>query len=115
MVLIIQVAGALFGLFLIYLTFLQYKRHEFKASEFLIWAVIWVLFIIVSLFPRILESIVESLKLQRIMDLFTITGFLFLVLLTFYNYFTLRKNNRKLEKIVREIALKEANIPKKSK
>ena len=105
MVLGIQIAGFLFGLFMIYYSFINYKRKEFNAKEFLFWSLLWVIFIIITLFPFVLDPIVKTFGFFRTLDLLIIGGFLFLILSIFYTYTVTRKNQKQLEIIVRTIAM----------
>ena len=107
MVLGIQIAGLLFGLFMIYYSFLKYKRKEFSVKEFGFWLVLWIFFIVISLFPYILDPISKSLKFARTFDLLVILGFLFLILTIFYTYTLAKKNQKQLEAIVREISIRK--------
>lgn len=107
MVLGIQIAGTLFGLFMIYYSFLNYKKQEFTLKEFSFWAFLWILFIIVALFPFLLDPIVKKIGFLRALDLLTISGFIFLTTAIFYTYTLARKNQKKLEAIVREMAMKK--------
>ncbi len=106
MVLGIQVAGFLFGLFMIYYSFLNYKRKEFSIKEFSFWLALWVVFIVVALFPYLLDPLVKSLKFARTFDLLVIIGFIFLTAVIFHTYTITRKTQRKMEVIVRELAMK---------
>ncbi len=106
MVLGIQILGVVFGIFLMYFTFLHYKRREFRAGELIFWSFIWALFVFLVLFPYTLSFVAQSLRLVRIMDLFTIAGIMFLVVLTFYSYMMNVHTRRKLEQIVRALALR---------
>ena len=103
----IQIAGFLFGLFMIYYSFLNYKRKEFTVREFGFWVLIWILLIIAALFPYALEPIVKTFGFLRALDLLVISGFLFLILAIFYTYTVTRKTQRQLEAIVRELAIKK--------
>ena len=105
MVLGIQVAGALFGVFMMYYTFLKYKRKEFSSSEYLLWMALWILFVIVSLFPNWLNAFVATLSFVRTFDLLVTAGFLFIIGLTFYTYTIVNKNRRQIEEVVRKIAV----------
>ena len=107
MVLGIQVIGAIFGLFMIYYTYLHYKREEFTVKEFSFWAALWVFFIIVSLAPWILDPLVRKLELSRAMDLFIILGFMFLIGALLYTYILVRNMQKKIEDIVRKMALEK--------
>ena len=109
MVLGIQIAGFLFGLFMIYYSFLNFKRKEFTVKEFSFWLFLWIIFIIITLFPFILDPIVKTFGFFRTLDLLIISGFLFLIAAIFYTYTIVRKNQNQLEKIVREMAMMSRN------
>ncbi|MBL7054745.1 DUF2304 domain-containing protein [Candidatus Woesearchaeota archaeon] len=104
----VQIIGALFGAFMMYYTFLHYKRREFKKTEYAFWFALWALFIIVTIVPNVLDPIVKTFSFARTLDLFIITGFLFLAGISFYMYTATRKTQNKLEQVVRKIAFKEA-------
>lgn len=105
----IQIVGILFALFMIYYSFLNYKKKEFKKIEFGGWLVLWSGLIFLTLYPHSVSFLVENiLSMQRPLDFFIVSGFLFLIALSFYNYNLARKNNRRLEKIVQEIAFRKA-------
>ena len=103
----IQIAGFLFGLFMIYYSFLNYKRKEFTVKEIFFWSAVWVILIVITLFPNLLDPIVKYGGFLRALDLLIISGFLFLIAAIFYTYTIVRKNQRQLEKLVREIAIKK--------
>lgn len=106
MILGVQVIGIFFGLFMAYLIFLHYKRREFGRSQFIIWQIIWIGFILFVIFPNLLGVITTELGIVRVMDFFTIIGFMFMMLLTINNYFIVNKINKKLEDNTRKEALK---------
>ena len=103
----IQITGILFGLFMIYYSFLSYKRKEFTTREISFWSAVWVVFILISMFPNILSPIVKIGGFLRVLDLLIISGFIFLITAIFYTYTIVRKNQVKLEKLVREMAMKK--------
>ena len=108
MMLGIQTLGLFFGLFMIYLTFLNSKRREFTLKEWAFWSFLWLGFMFVTLFPNSLDFFVKGvLKLKRPLDFFIIIGFMFLTGAVFYTYTVVRKNQKRIETIVRELALKE--------
>ena len=102
----IQILGILFGFFMMYYTFLQHKRKEFTIKEYIFWFIFWGVFVIITLFPQILDPVLTTLNIVRALDFFIIAGFLFLIFIIFYTYTIVRKNQRKLEEVVRNIALK---------
>jgi len=108
MILGIQILGVLFGLFMIYLTFLHGKRKEFTSKEGFIWILLWLVFIFITLSPSSLDFIVKGVfNLKRPLDFLIIVGFMFLIGTIFYTYGIVRKNQKKLEDIVRAIAIKK--------
>lgn len=108
MVLGIQIAGFLFGLFMVYYSFLNYKKKEFTVKEFAFWAVVWILLILVAFFPSILDPIVKYFGFFRALDVLVVSGFLFLIIAVFYTYTLTRKTQKQVETVVRQIAIKRA-------
>ena len=107
MVLAIQIFGFLFALFMIYYTFLNYKRKEFTGKEFGFWLILWVVFLIITFFPSVLEPIVKVGGFYRPLDFLIISGFIFLIVAIFYTYTITRKTQHKLEQIVRALAIEK--------
>ena len=103
----IQIIGILFGFFMMYYTFLQHKRKEFTMKEYSFWFIFWAGFVVITLFPQILDPVLVTLNIARALDFFIIAGFLFLIFAIFYTYTIVRKNQRKLEEVVRNLALKK--------
>ena len=66
----IQIIGILFGFFMMYYTFLHYKRKEFTVKEYGFWLILWAVFLIVTLFPGLLDPILKSLSISRTLDFF---------------------------------------------
>ncbi len=102
----IQILGIIFGFFMLYYTFLQYKRRDFTIKEYSFWFIFWAGFVTIILFPQILDPVLTTLNIARALDFFIILGFLFLIFVSFYTYTIVRKNQRKVEEVVRQIAFK---------
>lgn len=107
MVIGIQIAGFLFGLFFLYYTFINYKRKEFTGKEFAFWVITWIAVIIIAFFPSLLDPIVRYGGFFRALDVLVVSGFLFLIAAIFYTYTIARKNQKQMETIVRAMAVKE--------
>lgn len=108
MLLGIQILGVLFGMFMLYLTFIYGKRKEFNTTEGTIWIIAWILFIFLAILPRSLDFLVKDiLSVSRTMDFLIILGFMFVLGVTFYNYYLLKKTQKKLENLVRNIAIEK--------
>jgi hypothetical protein len=103
----IQILGMLFGIFMMYYTFLYYKRKEFTIREYSFWLVFWGIFVLITLFPQVLDPILVKLNIVRALDFFMIAGFLFVIIIVVHTYMIVRKNQRKIEEVVRNIALRK--------
>ncbi|MBI2140953.1 DUF2304 domain-containing protein [Candidatus Woesearchaeota archaeon] len=104
----IQVFGIVFGAFMLYMTFLQWKKKEFTFNEWAFWSLFALAFSAVSLFPQVLDPVIAVLELGRKLDLFIILGFMFLIAAIFYTYKVVRTTQKKLEELVRRTALERA-------
>ena len=103
----IQLLGAIFGLAMIYFTFVKYKRKELNRTEFIFWMGCWTLLIVIALIPSALDPLIAPLHFYRRLDFFVVLGFFVLLLLGFHSYTSLKILEKKLEKFVREDALKQ--------
>ena len=104
----IQILGMLFGLFMLYMTFIYHKRKEFKTTEWGFWSILWIAFMGIAILPNSLDFLVKGvLKMQRPLDFFIILGFMFLIGVSFYTYSMMKKTQKKMEDLVRNVALRE--------
>jgi hypothetical protein len=109
MLLGIQILGIFIGAFMLYLTFLHKKRREFTINEAGFWTVFWAGFIFIVIFPHFFDFIIKDvLDFSRTLDFFIVAGFLFLTGAIFYMYTVLRKTQKKIEGIVRKVAIDKA-------
>src|SRR3989344_2236750 len=88
----IQLLGIIFGVAMMYFTFVKYKRKEISNLECTIWMAGWVVLIGLAIRPSIL-------------DFFIVVGFFVILGLGFYNYSLVKKMERKMEQLVRDTAL----------
>lgn len=103
----IQVVAIIFALWMIYFTFLHFRRGEFTKSELVIWQVLWVGLVAVVIYPNSVKFILNTFKISRTFDLIVITGIVVLFGITFRNYVLLRRVERKFEDMVRKESLRE--------
>ncbi|MBI2133586.1 DUF2304 domain-containing protein [Candidatus Woesearchaeota archaeon] len=108
MILIIQLIGVLFGVLIMYLSFINLKKKEFTINEWVFWTAIAASFALISLFPDMLNPFIRAFNISRKMDLLIITGFMTLTTVIFYTYNIAMKNQKKLEQLVRKTAMQEA-------
>ena len=111
----VQIIGLLFGLVMIYLTFLYYKRANYDRTGLIFWLLVWLGFIFLAMFPQTAYGVMEILKIDRTADFFYVSGFLLFSVVLFYVYTVTKKNQKQMEMIVRKIAFKEADKQSKAK
>ncbi len=107
MILGIQAVGVLFGLLFMYLAFVNLKKKEFTINEWAFWTAVAGAFSALSLFPDILNPFIRAFNISRKMDLLIIAGFMILTAVVFYVYNIATKNQKKLEELVRKMAIDE--------
>ena len=103
----VQIIGLLFGLVMIYLTFLYYKRANYDKRGLIFWFLIWIGFIFLAVFPQTVYGVMELLRIERTADFFYVSGFLLFSVVLFYVYNITKKNQKQLESVVRKIAFKK--------
>lgn len=105
----IQFLGMLFGTAMVYFTFVRYKRRELSRNEALFWFMSWIILIMVAIVPSSLDFFIGRLHFYRRLDFFVVLGFFVLLGLSFFNYSTVKKMERKLETYVRKEAMEVEN------
>ena len=104
------IIGLLVGLMGLYITYYYYKRNDLNNLELVLLCIFWLGFIIIDIsamvFVEQIKTFLEILSVPRLMDLFTIIGFISLYIVSFGNYTNLRRMQKDFESIVREDALR---------
>lgn len=111
----IQVLGLLFGLAMLYFTFLKLKRKEINRLEAAMWTAGWIVLIIIAIVPYIIDPLIAPLHFYRRLDFFVVSGFFILLAFEFYNYNLVQKNRKEIERIVKAVAAKNAEQKMKEK
>lgn len=108
----VQIIGLLFGLVMVYFTFLYYKRANYDKTGLVFWFAVWLGFIVLVMFPQIIYGVMGVLQIERTADFFYVSGFLFFSVVLFHVYNTTKKNQKQLELLVRNLAFKQARKKK---
>lgn len=103
---IFQMGATLFALFMLYVVNIHRRKLSLSRTEVFFWYSMWMFFIFLALFPQVLIGITQSLSFARVFDFLVVVAFMVLTVIVVTNYFLQRENRRKLEEIVRSIALK---------
>ncbi|MBT7903302.1 DUF2304 domain-containing protein [Candidatus Woesearchaeota archaeon] len=110
----IQILGVLFVLFMAYLTFLHQKRKNICKKETIMWIFVWIVALILFIIPNILDFFVKGvLQLERRIDFFIIIGIMFFMGLSYYDHIMTNKTQKKVEYLVRKIAIERKNFVSK--
>lgn len=102
----VQLVLVAFGLFMIYVLFLHWKKRNVSNKFFGIWVIIWLIYLFFSIFPNTLEPLIKELFIVRVMDLAMIVSFIILGYLTLENNIKIKLLEDKIEEIVRKTAIK---------
>ena len=109
----IQIVGILFGLIMSYFTFLYYKRKEYGRRDYVFWMVVWIGFMVFILFPYSISGLMQPLGVRNMMELFTIIAFMTAFSIIFFQHDLMRKNDKRLRELIRELALGSAKRKEK--
>lgn len=101
----LQIVAILFALWMMYFSFLHYRRKEFNRIEFALWEVLWVGLIVVVIFPTSVRFLLDAFSITRTFDFVVVVGIVVLFGVTFRNYVIVRRVERRLEELVRKQAL----------
>ncbi|MDP2683932.1 MAG: DUF2304 domain-containing protein [bacterium] len=103
----IQIIAIIFAIWMIYFSYLHFRRGEFKKIEFILWQVLWIGLIIVVIYPSSVKFILETFNINRTFDLVVIVGVVVLFGITFRNYVLLKRTEKKLVDLIRQEGLKD--------
>ncbi|MBD3249392.1 DUF2304 family protein [Candidatus Woesearchaeota archaeon] len=108
MILGIQIFGVLFALVMMYITFLHQRRKELNSKEYFFWFGVWVVFLLLVIFPTSLDFLIKDvLSLGRRLDFFIIVGLMLMIGVLFHTYSVVRKTQNKVERVVSKIAVEK--------
>lgn len=102
---IFQIIAILFALFMMYVVSIHAKKRTLSLIEASFWYTTWLFFIIITLFPFLLTDIAGALRFSRVFDLLVVMALMVMSFLIITSYFTQKENQRKLENLVRKLAL----------
>lgn len=104
----LQLVSILFGLYMLYWCFLVYKKRIIYVRELVFWVVVWVGFMTVAILPETTKVILQTFKINRVMDLLMIVTFIILWIVSYRNYFENRQLKKRLGDLVRGVAIRRA-------
>ena len=105
----IQLITAGVGAVMLWVTYTSFRRRELRGQEFAVWAAVWTGLIGVSLFGDRLRALIVPLQVARLLDLVMVAAILFLTVLVLQLNREVRRHDRRLSDLVRQLALEEAS------
>lgn len=102
----LQILGILFAVFLFYLSYASFKKKDFSFFDFILWGGVSIVLLVIIIFYKSLYFVFDIFHIEGALWFLTIGGMFFLFVLIFILYRTLRRMQKKLEKLVRYFALK---------
>jgi len=105
MVAIIQVIGIIFGIVMIYISYLYFKRKDFSVPDLAVWILIWIGLVVAISFPTTLQFLLQPLSIYRVLDFLMVVAFGIIFIFIFVMYRIIRHVQKDTEKIVRKLAL----------
>jgi len=107
MIIGLQIIGILFALFMIYFALLHYKKGQLNGMEISSWIMIWVLVILIVIFPEVVRVYASSFAISRVLDLLIGGAFIVIFIMVARAYVKVNSLEKRLEDLVRKLALKE--------
>lgn len=108
----LQLIAILFALALIYFALLNFRRGEIDRVEFISWTLIWLAVTLIVIFPALLRPYAEKILITRLFDLMVVGGFILVIVMVSRIYIRTKKIEKKLEKLIRDDAIKDAKKKK---
>jgi hypothetical protein len=106
----IQVVAIAFALLMGYQTYIDLRRGELTLAGGVMWLALWLGLFLVSLLPGVFEHLNGVVRVARLLDLVVIVGMLAFSALTYRVYLATRRLERRLDALVRELALGGVDI-----
>ena len=110
----IQVIAIIFAIFLLVKVILRLKNKKLTLNEFLFWSTMWVLLILLSIFPQVSDRIANFFGFGRGLDFFIVSSILLMFYLIFRVISKLEDMDAKITKLARNMALEEMKDHRKA-
>ncbi len=113
MVEIVQTLGIAYLLFMVYLSFLYYKRNNYSLTSFVFWVVVWSAGALLLVIPQSISALTQRISVARVIDFYLILGLMFFSIVCFVTYAAVKRNEAKIEDLVRRLAIEDSKPKRK--
>lgn len=100
----VQLALLGFALFMVYVLYLHWKKKELTPLMFMAWMIIWGIFIVLVLFPKLLQPYLNNIFTVTVVDLIMVVAFMVLTYVTVENNIKIKSQDEKIEILVRKVS-----------
>ena len=107
----LRIFGIIIGLISLYMNNLNYKRKILQLPEYILWLLIWGIFILLCIAPNSFNLILSTFNLEYTFHLIIIVAFIVVYILCYKTYIDNKLVQRKIEIIVRKLAMKDLDKP----
>jgi len=104
---IIETIGLLFGLFMLYITYISLKKSQLNRNDAIVWGAIWVGVICFAIFSRQIQPAISLIGVVRLFDFVFAAGFAIIFGIIFFLFRKSRVLEKKLEAIMEKIIQKK--------
>ncbi|MEE3418789.1 MAG: DUF2304 domain-containing protein [Methanosphaera sp.] len=98
--LLLSIIGIALGIY-------RYRNESFSNSVFALWTFVWIIIIIVTLFPSITTHFANLFGIGRGLDSVYIVSILFLFYIVFKLYNKIEQQKKRINELVSQLTLKE--------
>jgi len=103
----IQILGLIFAVFALFKIITQVKNNEITIESAIFWIFIWILVILIVVFPQTLSYLATLTGVERGVDVVIYIAIIMLFYLHYRLYIKMENIEREITAIVREIAILE--------
>ncbi len=102
----LHLVGILFGILMLLLSFIFYRKGKLNYNTFIFWLIVWIGFILGILSFEKLRAFTERMNV-RPFDFFVLLALLFILLVLFLQQKDVKETQQKMAQVVAEVAIKE--------
>lgn len=102
-----------FSIFAIAITTKQYQKKKVSLYWFTLWALLWILVIVVALLPQATDPIAQLVGVERGADLLVYVAIVILAYSLYRVLVRLEKVQKEITEVVRKVAINKAQEPDK--
>ena len=105
--LLLSIISIVFSLVMIYITQINFKKNFFNRFSYFVWLSVWILLIVISIRPKVVDSYFLNNYNTDIFYVLSIIGIIALVILSYIFFVKINILEKKINSVIRAESLKE--------